>query len=84
MDSKSFDLSVEEVAGKLRGFIEGRGRGLSTWIRFGDVNLRCLLDGVEFCYREEDLVGRSFEGEEGGTRFKLDRMGQEGFFFVQW
>ena len=84
MDSKSFDLSVEEVAGKLRGFIEGRGRGLSAWIRFGDVNLLCLLDGVEFCYREEDLVGRSFEWEEGGTRFKLDRMGQEGFFFVQW
>ena len=84
MDSKSFDLSVEEVAGKLRRFIEGRGRGLSAWIRFGDVNLRCLLDGVEFCYREEDLVGRSFEGEEGGTRFKLDRMRQEGFFFVQW
>lgn len=35
VDSKSFNLSLEEVGGKPRGFIEERGRGLSAWIRFG-------------------------------------------------
>ena len=54
---KSFDLLVEEVGGKLRGFIKERGRGLSAWIRFGDMGLHCLLEGVESCCRDEDLVG---------------------------
>lgn len=86
MDSKSFNLSVEEVGGKSRGFIEKRGRGLSTWIRFGDVSLRRLLARMESCYKDEDLVGRSSEWEEEGKKSKLEcRSNKAGsFYFVQW
>ena len=53
VDSRSFDISVEAVGGKLRGIIEERGRGFSSWIRFGDLSFRCLLKGVEFFCRDE-------------------------------
>ena len=56
--SKSFDFSVEVVGGKLRGIIEERGRGLSAWIRFGDLSL-CSL------FRDEGLVRWSKAWEEG-------------------
>lgn len=40
MDSKSFDLFIEAVRGKLKGVIMEKGRGLSVWIKFGDLSLR--------------------------------------------
>ena len=64
MESKSFNLSVEVVGRNLRGVIEARGKGLSTWIRFGDLGLRYLLEGVEHCCRDEDLVRWSKAWEE--------------------
>ncbi|RVX04415.1 hypothetical protein CK203_018536 [Vitis vinifera] len=64
MESKSFNLSVEVVGRNLRGVIEARGKGLSTWIRFGDLGLRYLLEGVEHCCRDEDLVRWSQAWEE--------------------
>ena len=47
VESKSFDILVEDVGGKLKGCIWERSRGISSWIRLREVSLRCLLDGVE-------------------------------------
>ena len=69
--SKSFDFSVEVVGGKLRGIIEERGRGLSAWIRFGDLSLCCLLERVETC-RDEGLVMWR-KAWEGRRKFKMER-----------
>lgn len=35
-------------------FLE-RSRGFSNWIRFEDSSLRCLLEEVEACCKEEKL-----------------------------
>ena len=67
------DLSVEVIGEKLRGVIKERGIGFSAWIRFEDLILCCLLEGVEACYRDEDLVRWSKGWEEGGRKFKLER-----------
>lgn len=56
MDSKTFDLSIEVVGGKLRGIIEEKQKDFLAWIRFGDLSLRCLLEGMETCCRDEVLV----------------------------
>ena len=76
VDSKSFirqKLGWGGVAGgELRAVIEERGRGLSTWIRFGDLSLRCLLEGVEICCRDEDLMRWSKAWEKGRRKFKLE------------
>ncbi|RVW78759.1 hypothetical protein CK203_059331 [Vitis vinifera] len=49
VESKSFEVSVEEVRGKLREIIMERSMGFISWIRFGDGSLRRLLEGIEEC-----------------------------------
>ncbi|RVX19857.1 hypothetical protein CK203_005103 [Vitis vinifera] len=38
-------VEIEEIKGVLRGRIVEQGRGLSSWIRFGDVSLSQFLEG---------------------------------------
>ena len=54
VEAKVFEISIEEVSGKLRDVIVERGRGFFNWIKFGEASLRCLLGGVDACCREED------------------------------
>ena len=53
VESKTFEVSVEEVRGKIRGTIVERSRGLSSWIIFGVISLRKFLEGLEECCRDE-------------------------------
>lgn len=46
---KSFEISIEQVKGKMVGKIVERGRGFSTWIRVGERGLARLLEEVETC-----------------------------------
>ena len=46
---EDFWISVEEVKGELLIRILERGRGCSSWIRFGELSSFHLLDGVELC-----------------------------------
>ena len=45
VESKSFEILIDEVGGKLRGCIWERSKGITSWIRFGDVSLvGCWLE----------------------------------------
>ena len=55
VESKSFKISIDNIGGKLRGIILESSRGFSSWIRFGNSNLRCLMEGVEVCCKKETL-----------------------------
>ncbi|KAL6330841.1 hypothetical protein AAG906_009269 [Vitis piasezkii] len=63
---KPFVEGINE--GELRGIILEKSRGFSTWIRFGDSSLRCFLEGVEVCCREERL-GKVAKEEEKKRSF---------------
>ena len=52
MEAKSFEIEVELEEGKSRGCIWERCRGVTSWIKFGDASLQCLLGGVEACCRD--------------------------------
>lgn len=39
VESKSFEILMEQVKGKMMGKILERGLGFSTWIRFGEREL---------------------------------------------
>lgn len=86
MDLKSFDLSVEVVGGKLRGIIKEKGRGLSTWIRFSELSLHYLLEGVKAYYRVKSWrVGISLGRRvRGSSSWSGIRMRLEGFCYVQF
>ncbi|RVX19564.1 hypothetical protein CK203_005040 [Vitis vinifera] len=65
VEAKSFEILIEEVGGKLRGCIWERSKGVSSWIRFGEASLRCLLDGVEVCCREVNNSAWAIAGRRG-------------------
>ena len=53
VESKTFEISIEEIRGKLRGVILERSKGFSSWIKFGAKSLSSLLEGVEEWCRDE-------------------------------
>ena len=73
IESKTFEVSIEEVKGKLKGIIVERSRGFSSWIRFGVASLRNLLEGFEECCREEKKGRLVKVWEEEGRKFWLER-----------
>ena len=82
VESKSFELLVDDVGGKLRRCIWERCRGLPSWIRFGDASLSSLLDGVETYCRRSDNRSWSLVWEEGGRKYRLERRSNEAGRFL--
>ena len=82
VESKSFDILVEDVGGKLKGCIWERSKGISSWIQLGEVSLRCLLDGVEAYCREIDNRSWVLGWEEGGRKYRLERHSNEAGRFI--
>ena len=73
VESKSFEILIDEAGGKLRGCIWERSKGITSWIRFGDFSLCRLLEGIEFCCRGRDDRGWSIVWEEKGRKYNLER-----------
>ncbi|RVX03363.1 hypothetical protein CK203_019941 [Vitis vinifera] len=73
IELKTFEVSIEEVKGKLKGIIVERSRGFSSWIRFGVSSLRKLLEGFKECCREEKKGRLVKVWEEEGRKFRLER-----------
>lgn len=83
VDSKTFEISVEGVKGKLLGKILEGGRGCSSWIRFVELSLSHLLDGVESCSQGDE--GKPFNKQwlEGGRVYRVEcRYNDVGRFFL--
>ncbi|RVW39325.1 hypothetical protein CK203_102511 [Vitis vinifera] len=72
VESKAFEISVEEVRGKLRGTIWERSKGLSSWIRFGEKGLSLLLKGAEAWCRGESNSKLLKVWDEGARKFRLE------------
>ena len=82
VDSKSFEISVDVSGERLKGIIVEKSRGFTSWIRFGNFSLCCLLEGVEACCRGE-LVQRFVKSwEDGGRKFKLESRANEAGGFL--
>ena len=83
VESKSFEILIDEVGGKLRGCIWERSKGITSWIRFGDVSLCRLLARVEFCCRGRDEKGWSHAWEEEDRSYRLEkRLNEVGRFIL--
>ena len=72
VESKSFEISIEEVRGRLRGTIWERSKGFSSWIRFGEKGLSLLLEGVEAWCRGESNSKLLKVWDEGARKFSLE------------
>ena len=47
LEAISFEIDIEEYDEKLKGCVRERCRGVTSWIRFGDVGLQNLMSGME-------------------------------------
>ena len=82
VESKSFEILINESGDKLRGCIWERSKGITSWIRFGDVSLGRLLAGVEFCCRGREDKGWSHAWEEEGRSYRLEKRLNEAGRFI--
>ena len=82
VDSKSFEISVEVYGERRKGIIVERSKGFTSWVRFGNLSLCCLLEGVEACCRGDIVQGLVKRWEDGGRRFKLESRANEAGRFL--
>ena len=52
MESKSFEVEVEEKKGKLQAIIVERKIGISSWVKLGPESLGFFLDCLRFCIED--------------------------------
>ncbi|RVW47728.1 Transposon TX1 uncharacterized 149 kDa protein [Vitis vinifera] len=87
IDLKTFEISIEDHKGKVRGKICERGPKFSSWIRFGGKGLSLLLEGVELvCGLKERTPFRKFwsEGDRVyGLELRCNRAGRFLFCVVR-
>ena len=57
VEKKSFEISLEDTGGRLRGVIFERSRGVSLWIRFGPRGWRVYCSAWRFAASESSLEG---------------------------
>ena len=69
VDSKTFEISVDEAKGKVLGTVCERSPNFSSWIRFSGKGLSFLLEGAETCCFLK--VGERFKKSLGGGGKKI-------------
>ena len=71
MESKVFEVEVEERRGKTLFFIVESKRVVSSWVRLGSVGVRLFLEGLDQCVKN----GKEDECEKGwkekGRRYSM-------------
>ena len=72
VESKTFEISVDEAKGKVLGTVCKRSPNFSSWIHFSGKGFSFLLEGVETCCSLK--VGERFKKAwmEGGRRYQLE------------
>ncbi|RVW79960.1 GPCR-type G protein COLD1 [Vitis vinifera] len=65
VESKVFEVEVEERRGKTLFFIVESKRVVSSWVRLGSVGVRLFLEGLDQCVKngKEDECEKGWKGE---------------------
>lgn len=73
MESKSFEVEVEEKKGKLQATIVERKKGISSWIRLGPMSLGLFFDCLVLCIKDMRTGKWVRKWEENGRAYSLVR-----------
>ena len=83
VESKTFEIEVEEKKGKMQAMIVERKRGISSWIRMGPESLGLFLEGLVH-YSEDMSVGKwGRNWKENGRAYSMVRDGNKGGCFIR-
>ena len=71
VESKSFEVEVEEKKGKLQATIVERKRGISSWIRMGPVSLGFFFYCLVLCIKDMRTGKWERKWKENGRAYSL-------------
>ena len=84
VESKSFELEMEERRGKTLITITESKKGVSSWVRMGMFSVGLFMEGLHQCI-EDVNEGRWEKGwKEKGRNFSLVRITNRGVVFCDW
>ena len=73
VESKTFELALDERKGKRQILIVEKKRGVSTWVRLGLESLGLFKEGLIHCIRDEKEGRWEKEWKERGKLYTLAR-----------
>ena len=83
VESKVFEVKVEERRGKTLFFIVESKRGVSSWVRLGPASVRLFLEGLDQCVnnRKEDKWEKGWK--EKGRSYSMVREANKAGCFLR-
>ena len=73
MESKAFEIVVEDRRGKIQGCIVEKKGGASSWVRLGADSLAFFLEGLNLCIKGEKETRWGREWKEQGRVYSMTR-----------
>ena len=82
VESKTFEIGVEEKQGKTQIVIEESKGGVSSWVRLGLLSVEVLLDSLNQCIKAEDKGKWERDWRENGRTYSLVRDENKAGLFI--
>ena len=73
VESKEFEIAVEEKRGKIQGCIVEKKGGVSSWVRLGAESLTFFLEGLNLCINGEKETTWGRDWKEQGRVYSMIR-----------
>ena len=73
VESKAFEIVVDDRKGKIQGLIVEKKGGVSSWVRLGSDNIGFFLEGLNLCIKDEKEARWGREWKEQGRMYSMIR-----------
>ena len=83
VESKMFEVEVEERKGSVQATIVERKGGISSWVRLGPVSIGIVLDCLSLCIEDVRMGRWVREWKENGREYSLSRDFNRGGWFLR-
>ena len=83
VESKFFEIGVEEKQGRFQVVIEESKGGVSSWVRLGPRSVEALLDSLKQCIKAEDKGKWERGWRENGRVYSLVRDENKAGMFIR-
>ena len=83
VESKMFEVEVEERKGSVQATIVERKGGISSWVRLGPVSIGIVLDCLSLCIEDVRMGRWVREWKENGREYSLSRDYNRGGCFLR-
>ncbi|RVX15433.1 Protein arginine N-methyltransferase 1.6 [Vitis vinifera] len=83
VESKTFEVEVEEKKGKKQFVVLERKRGISSWVRMGIESLGFFLEGLVHCCKDTSVGKWRRSWKENGRAYSMVRNENRGRCFIK-